>query len=388
MTDIIDEIAAVTAEIARTVHVGRHNRLMAAERRLLGAIDARPDRLDLLRKLLDHDQPAVRMATAWHCGWRQVAIEEAEHAVILLAERSDASGRQAKQWLESRPRMAAGLETERHSQPPLLYEPTPTGVWLHEVEELVASSAPEGRVDALLALLRPTIRLWPQARRDDPRASCFGGLPAVPRDFVWPRFEDEPLLFLGQINFAELHAAMGDSPLPSDGLVVFFGDHDDVVGCGPTGGSAVFYWRDVAALLPAAAPVEDFLELPRCGLDFYLAGELPHPMSDVIAALHLSPAEETEYGDLHRKVGAMAAPESLPERTSKLLGWPELIQHDLGDYGDTPNAGEELLLQIGWYHDGRDWQDWGPGGIVYFILHADAIAEARFREAEMEMQCT
>ena len=64
MTDIIDEIAAVTAEIARTVHVGRHNRLMAAERRLLGAIDARPDRLDLLRKLLDHDQPAVRMATA------------------------------------------------------------------------------------------------------------------------------------------------------------------------------------------------------------------------------------------------------------------------------------------------------------------------------------
>ena len=69
-------------------------------------------------------------------------------------------------------------------------------------------------------------------------------------------------------------------------------------------------------------------------------------------------------------------------------GLRELIQRDLGgDFGKS-DAGENLLLQIGWYHDGRDWQHWGSGGIVYFILHADAIVAARFGDAEPEMQCT
>lgn len=299
MTELIDEIATLTARIAATSHVGRHNRLMDGQRRLFKTIDARPDRLDLLRRLLEHDQPALRMTTAWHCGWRQVAIEEAERAVTGLAGRSDDIGSQAKQWLQSRPRMAAGDELEQPPPPLLPYEATPTGTSRQAVEELVTSLAPKGRVEALLALVRRAIRIWPRARRYDPRASCFGGLPATPGNFVWPRFEDEPLLFLGQINLAELHAAIGDSPFPSDGLLQFFGDHDDVTGCGPTGGSAVFYWPSVAALQPAAAPVEDFVELPRCGLDFYLAGELPHPMSETVAALRLSPAERTKYLDLH-----------------------------------------------------------------------------------------
>ena len=359
MTDIIEEIAALTARIDATTHVGWSNRLMSGQSRLFRAVDARPDRLDLLRRLLKHDQPAVRMATTWHCGLGQIAIEDAERAVTALAERPDASGRDTKQWLESRQRMAAPPETEQPPQPLLRYEATPTGASRDDVEGVIASLAPEGRVEAILALLRPTIRVWPQARRDDPRASCFGGLPAVPRDFVWPRFEDAPLLFLGQINLAELHAAIGRSLFPKDGIIQFFGDHDDVNGCGPTGGSAVFYWPDVAALQPAAAPADDFLELPRCGLDFYSAGELPHPMSEVIAALRLSSVEQAKYRDLHRKVCAMAAPESSPERTSKLLGWSELIQRDLGSDFGRSDAGEDLLLQIGWRHDGRDWQHWG-----------------------------
>ena len=100
-------IAALTAQIDATTHVGRSNRLMSGQSRLFRVVDARPDRLDLLRRTLKHDQPAVWMAMAWHCGLGQIAIEDLERAVTALAERPDASGRDAEQWLESRPRMAA-----------------------------------------------------------------------------------------------------------------------------------------------------------------------------------------------------------------------------------------------------------------------------------------
>ena len=50
MTDVIAEIAALTGQIAATSHVGRSNRLLRRLERLFDAIDARVDRLDLLRR--------------------------------------------------------------------------------------------------------------------------------------------------------------------------------------------------------------------------------------------------------------------------------------------------------------------------------------------------
>jgi uncharacterized protein YwqG len=359
---------------------------MQQRRRVFDAIDANPERLALLRALLAHAQLEVRVAAAWHCGWRQVAPEEAERAMTELAERPGGIGLDARHWLESRARMAA-YRGQAPAPKTLSYDPAPAGCSRAAAMKLIARAFATERARALAPLLRRAIHLWPRARGDDPRASCFGGLPALPPGYAWPVFEDEPLLFLGQVNCADLHAAVGANPLPKRGLLQFYGDHDEVNGGGPMESGVALFFPDPDALQPAPAPIRDFLELPRCGLDFHRTVELPDPASDVVADLRLSPVEQDDYRKLRSELGPPGGGRR-DEFGSKLLGWPNLIQRDLGDDCGEPRAGEALLLQIGWYHDGARWQDWGPGGLVYFILNERALAKARFDLAAMEMQCS
>ncbi len=388
MTVELAEIAALTAKMEATDHIGRHNRLFTRRSRLFDAIDADPERLALLRTLLEYPQSSVRMVAAWRCGWRQVLLDEAERVVTELAEQRDEIGREAQSWLESRTRMASEYRREQPPPRTLSYDSMPAGCSRAAATELISGSVPEERARTFLPLLRRAIRIWPRAHADDPGASCFGGLPMLPEGCAWPSCEDEPSLFLGQINCAELHAAVGANPFPKRGLLQFYGDHDEVNGCGPGGLSAVLYFPDLGALHPAPAPIVDFVELPGCGVEFYETVELPDPLSDLIARLQLSPGEKKAYADLRGKLAALGGDAGQwPDRPSKLLGWPDLIQRDLGeDFGEI-GAGEALFLQIGSYHDGAEWQDWGPGGLVYFILSETAIAEARFERAAMEMQC-
>ena len=383
----VAEIVSLTAQIEATTHVGRVNRLMTQRSRVFDAIDADRERFTLLKALLAHPEPTVRMAAAWHCGWRQVLLEEAERAATELAEGRGEVGRQARQWLDSRARMA----TYRPEAPPaktFSYDPMPAACSLEAAEALIERSVSQALASRLTRLLLPTIRIWPRARGDDPSSSAFGGLPVLPQNYVWPSFADEPLLFLGQINCSEVRAAIGPNPLPERGLLQFYGDHDEVFGCGPYGSSAVLYFQDPGGLQPAPAPIPAFLELPRCGLDFYETLTLPDPLNDVIAGLSLANAEKITYRKLRRELIAAGGAEWRDERQSQIFGWPDLIQRDLGEFCNEPDAGSSLLLQIGWYHDGAQWQDWGPGGLVYFILSQRAIEEGRFDLAELEMQCT
>jgi uncharacterized protein YwqG len=383
-----DEIAALTGEIAAATHVGRRNRLTAQRNRLFDAIDGHPGRLALLRALLDHAKPDVRLAAAWRCGWGQVALEEAERAVAALTGAPGEIGRNARHWLDSRARLASDGRQKPPAPKTLTYQATPAGYSRAEAIALLTGAVSKAHARKLLPLLRRAIGVWPQASADDPAASCFGGMPAQPAGQAWPRCDDEPLLFLGQINCAELHAAVGDNPFPKRGLLQFYGDHDEVTGCGATGGSAVFYFTDPGALRQAPAPVPEFRELGRCGLAFYEAFELPHPLSESVYRLGLTPDEEADYRDLRDRLAALGGAERRELRSSKLLGWPDLLQRDLGEDSGEPDAGESLLLQLGWYHNGAVFENWGPGGQVYFILDEGQLAERRFDLAAMEMQCT
>jgi hypothetical protein len=388
MSREIDEIASLTAEIESTFHVGRRNRLMTRQGHVFDAIDASAERLELLRALLAHSDPSVRLAAARRCGWGRVLLEGAERAMTEVAKRPDGIGREAREWLERLPRMAS--EPPWRPPPPKTqsYDPTPAGCSNEAAAELIERLLPGERAGALLPLLLRVIRAWPGPRTDDPRASCFGGAPVLPPGHAWPSFEDEPLLFLGQINFAEVHAAIGPNPLPERGLVQFYGDHDEVNGGGPMDSGLVLSFPDPGALQPAPTPVPDFLELPRCGLSFYETVELPDPLSDTIVGMRLGPDEARKYAELREKLMALSGNGGICDRfPSKLFGWPDLMR-DLGADCGAPDAGRSLLLQIGWYHDGARWQDWGPGGLVYFILGQREIEKARFDLAAMEMQCS
>ena len=384
----IAEIATLTEMIATTGHVGRRNRLMGLQSRLFDEIGDGAEARAVFLMLLAHAQASVRMAAAWHCGWRRIVFEETERAVTRLTERDDQIGAEAKRWLERREQMASGYKWQKPSPKKIEYAPAPAGCPRSVVVELMKRSLSKTRLRQLSPLLSRAIRLWPRADTGDPYASRFGGLPVLPPDYGWPCFNDEPMLFLGQINCAEVHTAIGDNPFPKRGMIQFYGDHDEVTGCGPDEGSAVFYFQDVEALHPTPAPIENFLELGRCGLDFYETAELPDSRSEAVEHLSLSVAEKDAYRDLTREIAELAGAGLFCDRPSKLLGWPDLIQRDLGWDCGRANAGSELLLQIGWYHDGAEGQSWGPGGLVYFVLDRKAIVEGRFESAAMEMQCS
>jgi hypothetical protein len=272
------------------------------------------------------------------------------------------------------------------------FEPLPPKCSRTQAETLIRQAFPGKRGDTIVALLRPSIRPWPKQTSDNSSASRFGGMPAVPLGWSWPHESEEPLLFLAQIDCAQVYAAVGPSKLPESGVLCFFGDHDDVTGCFPSGGGKVYRFPDTARLRLAASPLDDFEPLITCGLDFYSHFELPDPKSTAIAPLDLTSDEREIYVRLHKSITMFGYPE--PRWTtdiSKLLGWPDLVQNDLGDdmfSSRNPEAGASLLLQIGAYRDGTDLEGWGPGGLLYFTLNWADLAARRFGEAELEVQST
>lgn len=75
------------------------------------------------------------------------------------------------------------------------------------------------------ALYRPALHLRPTSAGGFSR---LGGLPLMPADFEWPRWQEKPQSFLAQIDLAEVHQVM-PSCLPATGSLFFFYDQDQGV---------------------------------------------------------------------------------------------------------------------------------------------------------------
>ena len=150
----------------------------------------------------------------------------------------------------------------------------------------------------------------------------------------------------------------------------------------------MFHFADEASLSRSPPPIEDFVVLPQCGLDFYVTTELPDPTREAIAALRLSPEGRRSHSDLKTALSVRAGDDRKFQRPSKLLGWPDLLQRDLGEDCGIAYGGWKLLLQMGWWRDGVEAHSCGPGGLVNFILDEPGIVEARFAEAAMEARKT
>ena len=52
--------------------------------------------------------------------------------------------------------------------------------------------------------------------------SKIGGKPYLPKDFIWPYYQELPLSFLAQINLEEVNSFDKDKLLPSTGMLYFF----------------------------------------------------------------------------------------------------------------------------------------------------------------------
>lgn len=168
-------------------------------------------------------------------------------------------------------------------------------------------------------------------------------------NFDWPHTADgADLIFIGQINLADLPA---DSPLPHDGLLLFFADIDYFLGnydADPVGGIGLWP-EDACRVIYYPKPLLNRLQR----VQFLDNG---HPCTPRARSFALAHCEPTAY-DL------------------KLLGRPACFEWD--DWPE-PCEGWQLLLQVDTEelpdHTLRFYDD----GLLYFIIHPDDLAQHRF----------
>jgi hypothetical protein len=331
-------VASVQAAAA-TEHVGRINRLARQRAAIVQELRARGEERPVSERLTTHADAQVR-------SWAKSHLD----------------------WLD-RPRPKEAPAPRRPLRPEILWQcdhPPPPALTRDEIAARLRRGVPEA-CDRLMDLALPAIGLWPQRRADIPAtASRFGGKPWAPPDWQWTAaVEDEPLLFVGQINCAELRGLPGAELLPPSGLLAFFGDHDAVTGCFPFGDGGVYHWPDIDRLAPAEASIEPIETFPSCALALRPFIDLPHPFSSAVGRLELNDDQRRSYFDAWLDIRNHGIPRDCVSYAafSKLLGWPHLVQSDLERFETDDDT--RLLLQIDGYCNGDVLHGWGPGGSLY-----------------------
>jgi hypothetical protein len=385
-------------------HVGKLNRIMKRRFRIVDELKTRSDgTLQPLRGLLDHADPKVRHSAAIH--FRTIDHAAFERTVRALAERTDEIGNDAKMSLMHDAHFQKfgypeAQKTQVVPSPTIASKvhwqcdnPPSETMRLAEIKRLLANGLPARSAVKIQRLARCAIGLWPQRppARIEVGASRLGGMPDAPSTWSWPMVDTEPMVFLGQINCADIQGIPGAEKLPVSGLLAFFADHDAIMGCGNYTGGAVFHWPNELRLTRAEPPIEVMHLPPLCTLTFRHVIDLPDPNSNVVQAILTDQALVKRYEDVNTTIRFHGIPDHLHFYCglSKLLGWPSLVQlHDL----DTPDrnepAGMRLLLQLDQYSNGTDSEGWGPGGSLYFMLSDSDMREHRFDGSEFEGQFT
>jgi Domain of unknown function (DUF1963) len=213
------------------------------------------------------------------------------------------------------------------------------------------------------------------------RAACAARLAMALR-------QGGPLLFVGQINCAELGGLPGADLLPASGLLSFFGDHDAVTGCFPFDSHCVFYWPNVERLVPAKADIDPIEVFPICALAPRPILDLPHPDSRAVGELSLNEHQRGAYFDVWLEIRGHGIPRDHASYAgfSKLLGWPALVQSDLQTFDS--HVAVQLLLQVDNYCNGETAHDWGPGGSLFYVLPEVDLRAQDFARCELEGQFT
>jgi uncharacterized protein YwqG len=346
-----------------TEHVGRKNRFARRRAKIVEELKARGEAHSVLKRLTGHSNERVREWATGNLTWLDKRSTEPSLERV------------------SRGPFWARILWQCDNRPP-------RALTRDEIAERLRQSVPEF-CDHLMGLALPAVGLWPVRRTEIPAAaSRFGGTPLAPPDWRWPTVEDEPLLFVGQINCAELRGLPGAALLPRSGLLAFFGDHDAVQGCSPFDDRSVHFWPDVDRLVPAVAPIEPIVVFPSCALTPRPILDLPHPFSRAVSDLRMGKEQQKSYADLWWDIRDHGIPPDCVGYASfsKLLGWPDLVQNDLSRFQSENDS--RLLLQVDSYCNGNDYHSWGPGGSLYYLLPEQDLRAGIFARCELEGQFT
>ncbi|MBQ9743874.1 MAG: DUF1963 domain-containing protein [Clostridia bacterium] len=246
--------------------------------------------------------------------------------------------------------------------------------------------------------------------------SKFGGMPALPVDFEWPRFESKnlegesasrPLSFLCQINLAEIHPYDRENLLPETGLLLFFYEQDSQRwGFGPEdeGCSRVYYFENVDKLKLTDIP-EDLNEEYRVkeySLSFSANDSYPS-----YEELEIHSDIDCDWDDYDEAV--MKKGYDIEYERHKLLGYADLIQGEMltecerisrglycGDAESYRNTSQDikksasewiLLFQMMSIQDGDFELMLGDCGNIYFYIRKEELKQRNFNKVWLVLQC-
>lgn len=286
------------------------------------------------------------------------------------------------------------------------------------------------RLAEVKALRRPSLRLRLDALDDEDEAeddpeddvggTRFGGDPDLPPELPWPAVEGEPMVFVAQLDLAELSTFGAAAELPREGLLSFFYAPFPPEGQVLEHPVAVLHLRELvrlerraapdarARLRPHAVTFEPEVLLPALESSFCF--EVLRPAAEVKAFY-----ESLARGRAERPpIDPAALAELVCTRsdcdfdrpTHRLLGHPASIQGD--PYLDVEMSrcgwdawregtaeamalreralGWRLLLQVDAYQDDELLLE-QDGGFFYFWIPGEALAEHDFGRARGCLQC-
>jgi uncharacterized protein YwqG len=238
--------------------------------------------------------------------------------------------------------------------------------------------------------------------------SKIGGCPHLPPDFVWPKFENNPLAFLAQLNLADVARYDFSKQLPESGMLYFFHEGGiDVWGFDPKdrdGFRVIHYDGDISKLkitpLPNLKSKHEYLAFKPCRLTFENAKSYPY--GEYLEMLNPTPSGDNKsffdegFDDIVEEYSNETSPHHM------LFGYPNLIQNEIFleaqfasngfDYDD-PRAEDlkkgvsdwTLLFQID--TDENAEMMWGDCGMIYFVIKKDDLKRRNFDAVWAFPQC-
>lgn len=239
-----------------------------------------------------------------------------------------------------------------------------------------------------------------------PRQSKFGGRPALPASWEWPRYSDEygeehDLAFLLQINCEELAPYDTDHLLPHEGMFYLFYDLVNQPWLNGPGARLLYTPTPAAELVPAEYPdrLPDSQRLHEMGLKFSNSPAVPD-WDDYNSLLGGDDNANlyTDWDIIEKRVESWGYPPV--ESDGRLLGYARLIQNGIAELCESRERGDKpesyspesarewiLLLQLDSVDEPEVEVSFGDCGSLYFYIRQSDLKRLDFSHIQFEMQC-
>ncbi|XXF77551.1 YwqG family protein [Myxococcaceae bacterium GXIMD 01537] len=236
------------------------------------------------------------------------------------------------------------------------------------------------------ATAAPCLRFTLEDAEDPALPGCrYGGHPLVSPGTAWPRSPKNLMVFVGQLDFAQLAAVRGEAlaDLPRDGVLCLFYDVREQRWGSEPGDRDYFrlIWTPRSA---DARPLPPPSELEDAGLAFDLPVRMVPRLDTSLPAFGDERAAPPSGGFDDEAYVTLAG----GEHAHQVGGHPWWIQYDARTEAramvrDAPDW--NLLWQVA--SDDTTGFMWGDMGSLYLLLRDADLRERRFERAWLGLQC-